>query len=132
MTFWQFICRLTAETLHYFLECVYRLPWVPVGFFRSKAAIVSDEAAIEILAREDLNRSFAMKKKLSGTQGSGRVQTTPNNNTSFCLLRFHMFSINLQAFYHKCRSLIDSSVRWALLLCAFFSVFELRGVTFKF
>ena len=96
---------------------------------------MTGEAAIEILAREDLQRSFAMKKKLSMTfitQGSGRVQTTPN--ISFRLLRSHTFSINLLAFYHKCRSLIGSSVRWALLLCAFLNlnVFELRGVKFKF
>ena len=74
---------------------------MPEGFFRSEAAIVSGVAAIEILAREDLQRSFAIKKKISMTsitQGSGRVQTTPNN-ISFGLLRFHIFSINLQAFY---------------------------------
>ena len=108
MTFRQFICSLTAETLH-ILEYVYRVPLVPRVFFRSEAAIVSGEAEIKILAREDLNRSFATKKKPSGTQGSGRVQTTPNN-ISFGLLRFHVFSINLQAFYHKCPSLIGSNV----------------------
>ena len=59
MTFWQFICRLTAKTLHYFFGM--RLS-VALGA-RGVAAIVSGEAAIEILAREDLNRRLRYEKK---------------------------------------------------------------------
>ena len=46
------------------------IPWVPEGFFRSEAAIVSDEATIEIISRQDLDRGFATKKNPSGTQRS--------------------------------------------------------------
>ena len=55
------------------------VPWVPEGFFfRSETAIVSGEAAIEILARNPrisiapppLTIAVSLRKKSSGTQGS--------------------------------------------------------------
>ena len=43
-------------------------PWVPEGFFRGEAAIVSGQAAIEIVANF---LTFAATKKPSGTHGTG-------------------------------------------------------------